>query len=59
MRGKIPELFLDQYRPPLILDEVQYVPNLLGVIKRRVDEDRRPGQYLLTGSQNLMLLGFR
>ena len=52
-----PELFLDQYRPPLVLDEVQYVPNLLGVIKRRVDEDRRPGQYSLTGSQNLMLLG--
>lgn len=51
-----PELFLDQYQPPLILDEVQYVPDLLGVIKRRVDEDPRPGQYLLTGSQNLMLL---
>ena len=51
-----PELFLDQYQPPLILDEVQYVPDLLGVIKRRVDEDPGPGQYLLTGSQNLMLL---
>lgn len=51
-----PELFLDQTRTPLILDEVQYVPDLLGVIKRRVDEDRRPGQYLLTGSQNPMLL---
>ena len=52
-----PELFLDQHEPPVILDEVQYVPDLLGVIKRRVDEDRRPGQYLLTGSQNPMLLG--
>ena len=51
-----PELFLDQYRPPLILDEVQYVPDLLAVIKRRVDEDGAPGQYLLTGSMNLMLL---
>ena len=51
-----PELFLDQYPPPVILDEVQYVPDLLAVIKRRVDEDRRPGQYLLTGSQNPMLL---
>ena len=51
-----PELFLDQYQSPLVLDEVQYVPDLLGVIKRRVDEDSRPGQYLLTGSQNLMLL---
>ena len=51
-----PELFLDQYRPPLILDEVQYAPDLLAVIKRRVDEDGSPGQYLLTGSMNLMLL---
>ena len=51
-----PELFLDQYPPPVILDEVQYVPDLLAVIKRRADEDRRPGQYLLTGSQNPMLL---
>ena len=51
-----PELFLDQYPPPLILDEVQYAPELLTVIKRRVDEDSTPGQYLLTGSLNLMLL---
>ena len=51
-----PELFLDQYPPPVILDEVQYVPDLLAVIKRRADEDRRPGQYLLIGSQNPMLL---
>ena len=51
-----PELFLDQYPPPLILDEVQYVPDVLAVIKRRVDEDSQPGQYLLTGSQNVMLL---
>ena len=51
-----PELFLDQYRTPLILDEVQYVPDLLAVIKRRADEDATPGQYLLTGSMNLMLL---
>ena len=51
-----PELFLDQFQLPLVLDEVQYVPDLLGVIKRRVDDDPRPGQYLLTGSQNLMLL---
>lgn len=51
-----PELFLDQYPPPVILDEIQYVPDLLAVIKRRADEDRRPGQYLLTASQNPMVL---
>lgn len=51
-----PELFLDQHRTPLILDEVQYAPELLGVIKRWSDRDPAPGRYLLTGSQNLMVL---
>ena len=51
-----PELFLSQHAPRIILDEVQYAPDLLPVIKRRVDEDRSPGQYILTGSQNLALL---
>ncbi len=46
-----PELFLDNRPPPLILDEIQYAPELVPAIKRRVDRDRRPGRYLLTGSQ--------
>lgn len=46
-----PELFLDNHQTPLVLDEIQYAPELLGPIKRRVDGDRRPGQYVLTGSQ--------
>jgi uncharacterized protein len=46
-----PELFLDNHPPPLILDEIQYVPELIPVIKRRISEDKRPGQYILTGSQ--------
>lgn len=46
-----PDLFLDNRRPPLILDEIQYVPQLINVLKRRVDRDRTPGQYLITGSQ--------
>lgn len=51
-----PDFFLDQYPPPLLLDEIQYAPELLSAIKRRVDVDPRPGQYLLTGSQNPALL---
>jgi len=51
-----PELFLSQHPPRLILDEVQHAPGLLPIIKRRVDEDQSPGQYILTGSQNLALL---
>ncbi len=51
-----PELFLDQLKLPVILDEIQYAPELLPVIKRRVDEHKTPGQYWLTGSQNLSVL---
>lgn len=51
-----PEFFLDHQKTPVILDEIQYAPELLSVIKRRVDENKSPGQYWLTGSQNLSLL---
>ncbi len=37
------------------LDEVQRAPELLLAIKRSVDEARRPGRFLLTGSNNLLL----
>jgi len=51
-----PRGFLAMYPPPVILDEVQYAPDLLPYVKERIDADRqRPGQYLLTGSQNLLL----
>lgn len=39
-----------------VIDEVQRAPALLLAIKRSVDEDRRPGRFLLTGSANLMTL---
>jgi predicted AAA+ superfamily ATPase len=52
-----PRGFLEMYPPPIILDEVQYVPELVPYIKERIDTHReRTGQYLLTGSQNLMLM---
>lgn len=46
-----PELFLGNRRPPLILDEIQYAPELIPSIKRRIDENKTAGQYLITGSQ--------
>lgn len=46
-----PELFLQQYEAPLIIDEIQYAPELLAYIKIRVDNDNASGQYYLTGSQ--------
>ena len=46
-----PELFLDNHPGPLILDEIQYAPELVPAIKRRVDQNRAPGRFILTGSQ--------
>ena len=39
-----------------IIDEIQRAPDVLLAIKRSVDEDRRPGRFLLTGSANVMTL---
>ena len=46
-----PELFLQQYQPPIIIDEIQSAPELLPYIKMRVDKSGLHGQYYLTGSQ--------
>lgn len=46
-----PELFLQQYRAPLIIDEIQYAPELLSYIKIYVDRSGQNGMYYLTGSQ--------
>lgn len=51
-----PRGFLEQYHQPVIIDEVQYAPDLLPYIKEKIDVDRnRAGQFLLTGSQDLLL----
>lgn len=51
-----PVSFLEDASPPVILDEVQHAPHLLAWIKNRVDEDRRPGSWVLTGSQKFPLM---
>lgn len=51
-----PNNFLDQLSNKVILDEIQYVPELLSYIKDRIDKKRTPGQWLLTGSQNFILM---
>jgi len=52
-----PRGFLALYPPPAILDEVHFAPNLLPYIKERLDSHRHEkGQYLLSGSQNLLLI---
>lgn len=52
-----PDLFLLNHPPPVILDEIQYAPEVVAAIKRRVDRaPERAGQYLLTGSQQWQIL---
>lgn len=51
-----PDQFLKNFPAPLILDEVQYTPELLSSIKRFVDRSPEKGQYFLTGSHNFSLL---
>ena len=52
-----PRGFLQMYPAPVIFDEVQNAPELLPYIKEKIDDHRhRHGQYLLTGSQNLLLM---
>jgi len=52
-----PRGFIELYQPPVIFDEIQYAPDLLFYIKEKIDANRdQYGQYILTGSQNLLLL---
>lgn len=42
--------FLDSQKPPFFLDEVQKYPPIFDLLKRTVDETRRPGRFIITGS---------
>jgi hypothetical protein len=51
-----PALFLQRYPPPVVIDEVQYAPQLFGAIKLAVDRAREPGRFWLTVSQKFHLM---
>lgn len=51
-----PRGFLRSIPDGAVIDEVQRVPELLSYLQERVDEDPRPGRFILTGSQNLLML---
>lgn len=48
---KDPGLFLQRFQPPILIDEVQYAPELFPYIKINVDRELVPGKFWLTGSQ--------
>ena len=52
-----PRGFLNQFSDGAILDEVQHCPALFSYLQTRVDERQRPGEFILTGSQQFGLLG--
>ena len=51
-----PALFLQTWQPPLVIDEIQYAPELFSAIKIMVDRDKRNGLFWLTGSQKFELM---
>lgn len=51
-----PKGFLETYRNGVILDEVQYVPELFSYLQVYTDERNRKGEYILTGSQNFLMM---
>ncbi|MCL2319195.1 MAG: ATP-binding protein [Treponema sp.] len=53
---KDPRRFIEENRPPVIIDEVQYAPELFPYIKLYVDEKKQNGLFWLTGSQKFSLM---
>lgn len=51
-----PKMFLQLHKPPIIIDEVQYAPELFAYIKIHVDTYHNPGDFWLTGSQVFSLM---
>lgn len=51
-----PELFFQTYGTPILIDEVQYAPELFTYIKIMVDKNHTPGEFWLTGSQAFKLM---
>ncbi len=51
-----PALFLQLHKPPVLIDEVQYAPELFAYIKMHIDEHHNPGDFWMTGSQIFRLM---
>ena len=53
---KDPKQFLNRYPDGLIIDEAQYVPEIFSYIQLEADNRKRNGEFILTGSQNFLLM---
>jgi predicted AAA+ superfamily ATPase len=54
--SKDPENFIQHFEGSIVIDEIQKEPLLFPAIKSRVDKNRKAGQFILTGSANVLLL---
>ncbi len=50
-----PEEFFTRFPEPVIIDEIQRVPELLSTVQVRIDRSKKKGQYIITGSQQIPL----
>lgn len=51
-----PKYILARLPKPVVLDEIQYMPEIVTYVKLLIDEDRRPGQWFITGSQQFSVM---
>jgi hypothetical protein len=51
-----PEIFFQLHKPPVLIDEVQYAPELFPYIKILIGKNKKPGEFWLTGSQTFGLM---
>ena len=51
-----PKMFFQKYKTPILIDEVQYAPNLFSYIKIMADTNQRPGEFWLSGSQSYKIM---
>ena len=51
-----PRDFLENNQWPVIIDEAQYAPDLFSYIQSIVDQQQKPGMYVMSGSQNFLLM---
>ncbi|MBN2689683.1 MAG: ATP-binding protein [Gammaproteobacteria bacterium] len=56
MAQQDPGLFVQMYPPPIIIDEIQYAPQLFSYLKIVIDREKKPGMFWLTGSQKFHLM---
>lgn len=51
-----PEMFFQKYKTPILIDEIQYAPNLFTYIKIQIDKNKKAGEFWLTGLQIFRLM---